>query len=732
MMTPFTRTAVALAVAATTQAGWSQQAPTPERAERELPAVNIQGGQERDSLQLDSKSSSASRLGLTLRETPASVEILSQDLIQERGARTLSEALRSTAGMAGGGPPSAPTTLSLRGFTNVLYLYDGVRMSGAGVTNRVEDTWNYERIEVLKGPASVLQGDSAIGGIVNFQAKRPDRNNPGREALLSYGSYGSTRAAVGLGGAVGETGAYRLDYSRNETRVGTIARNSEKLEHLTTGLSFDVARATRLDLSFDYSRDEGHAYWGTPLIPGNLATQPTSVVSTPDGRVIDRRIARNNYNILDDQNQSEAYWLRARLTSRVTPEWTLRNEFTANKVERLWRNSESAVFTAPASITRDQTLIAHDQRYLANRLDASYEGRLAGMAHKFVVGAEISKTDFDSTRRFSNGLATTSAALRVPLFDPAVGTFNEDPALMAGGGNRTNFTSDVRSTSVFAEDSLKLTRSWTLVGGLRHDRLEVDRSVTDLNLGSFSAFGTQYTANSARLGTVYDLSAQSSVYAQYTNATVPVGTLFLLSAGNAPFPQSRGRQFEVGFKQSVADVEWTAAAYHIELDNVLSRDPNNANVTINNGSQSSRGVELSAAWRATKQLTLSGNVAALQARFDSLIEAGGVSRVGNTPPNVPERIVNLFANYRFKEVPVDLLLSVNHTGKMYTDNANQIRINGYTTADIAASYRIKPALLTFRIRNLTDKLYANYAGRATSQVLLAPQRTFELSAKFDF
>ncbi len=109
-----------------------------------------------------------------------------------------------------------------------------------------------------------------------------------------------------------------------------------------------------------------------------------------------------------------------------------------------------------------------------------------------------------------------------------------------------------------------------------------------------------------------------------------------------------------------------------------------------------------------------------------------MSRVGNTPPNVPERIVNLFANYRFKEVPVDLLLSVNHTGKMYTDNANQIRINGYTTADIAASYRIKPALLTFRIRNLTDKLYANYAGRATSQVLLAPQRTFELSAKVDF
>ncbi|MFN9471525.1 TonB-dependent receptor [Acidovorax sp.] len=725
-MTSFKRSAVALAATAAMQGALAQA------VEAELPAINIQAGQDRDSLQLDNKSSSASRLGITLRETPASVEILSQDLMQERGARTLSEALRSTAGMAGGGPPSSPTTLSLRGFTNVLYLYDGVRMSGAGVTNRVEDTWNYERIEVLKGPASVLQGDSAIGGIVNFQTKRPDRNNPGREALLSYGSYGSTRAAVGLGGAVGETGAYRIDYSRNDTRVGTIARNSEKLEHLTTGLSFDLARATRLDLSFDYSRDEGHAYWGTPLIPGSLSTRPTSVVSTPDGRVIDRRIAQNNYNILDDRNQSEAYWLRARITSRVTPEWTLRNEFTANKVDRLWRNSESAVFSAPGSITRDQTQIAHDQRYLANRLDASHEGRIGALANKLVIGGEFSKTDFDNTRRFSNGSATTNASLRVPLFDPAVGTYNDDPALMAGGGNRTNFTSDVHSTSVFAEDALKLTKAWTLVGGLRHDRVDVDRSVTDLNLGSFSAFGTKYTANSVRLGTVYDLSSESSVYAQYTNATIPVGSLFLLSAGNAAFPQSRGKQFEAGFKQSAGEVEWTAAAYHISLDNVLSRDANNANLTVNNGSQSSRGVELSAAWRATKQLTLSGNVAALDARFDSLVEAGGVSRVGNTPPNVPERVANLFANYRFRDLPLDLFLSVNHTGPMYTDNANQIRINGHTTADIAASYRIKPALLTLRVRNLTDKLYASYAGRATSQVLLAPGRTFELSAKFDF
>jgi iron complex outermembrane receptor protein len=69
---------------------------------------------------------------------------------------------------------------------------------------------------------------------------------------------------------------------------------------------------------------------------------------------------------------------------------------------------------------------------------------------------------------------------------------------------------------------------------------------------------------------------------------------------------------------------------------------------------------------------------------------------------------------------------------MYTDTANTIQINGYTTAEAWISYRLKPALLTFRVRNLTDKLYASYTGRSTSQVLLAPGRTFEVAAKFDF
>lgn len=727
-MTPFIRTAMAVAAAAVFQPSYAQQ------ANAELGTVTIEGSRDANSLHLEESSGTASRLGLSVRETPASVEILSQDAMQQRGARTFSEALRGMAGLSGGGPPSSPTTLSTRGFTSIMYLYDGVRSSGAGVVNRVQDTWNYDRIEVLKGPASVLDGEGAIGGVVNFVTKRPDRDNPHKEALLSYGSYGSTRAAFGFGGALGDASAYRLDYSRNDTRVGTIARNGERIDHFTSGLMVDFGGSVKLDLAFDYLRDNNQAYWGTPLVPRSFATQPTGVASTPDGRVIDRRMTGINYNVLDDDNSSETYWLRARLTGQLDGGWSWRNEFSANKAKRMFRNSEFAAFEQPGNIGRDQTMISHDQDFWLNRFDATHKGTLGGMDNRFVVGGEYSETRFGSQRRFSNSSASTANALRVSVFNPYVGLFNDDPALSVGGGNRTNTTAKVKVTSVFMEDALKPMRNLTLVGGLRHDRTEVERGILDLNLATLNRFGTSYRSTSGRLGAVYDITPQSSIYAQYTNATLPVNSLFLLSASNAAFPMSRGKQAEVGFKQSIpeANLEWTAAVYKIELSNVLSRDPNNVANTVNNGRQSSRGIELSTVWRPTREWTLAGNLAALDARFDTLVEAGGVSRVGKTPPNVPERVANLFATYRPDGSKFEYFVSLNRTGHMFTDNANLIRINGYTTMDAAVSYRLEKALLTFRVRNLTDKLYATWAGRATSQVLLAPRRTFELSAKFDF
>ena len=166
---------------------------------------------------------------------------------------------------------------------------------------------------------------------------------------------------------------------------------------------------------------------------------------------------------------------------------------------------------------------------------------------------------------------------------------------------------------------------------------------------------------------------------------------------------------------------------------MLSRDPANPAVTINNGRISSRGVELAAGWRATRELSLSGNVAVLDAQFDTLVEAGGVSRVGNLPPNVPKKVSRVWADYRFNGLPLAVGAGLSSTASSYTNNANTVRINGYTLGDVYASWNLKPALLTLRVRNVADKLYATWGGAsANNQVILGAPRTVELSAKIDF
>lgn len=700
-----------------------------------LASVVVRAGSERG-LRLDAPAAVGSRLGLSLRETPASVEIIGQDLIQQRGARTLEEAMRGAVGISVGGGATSPGLASTRGFSGgfLTYLFDGVRISTPTMSSRPQDSWNYERIEVLKGPASVLYGEGGIGGAVNFVSKQPDRNNPGSEALLSYGSFNTSRAAIGSGGALGENAAYRFDFSHQQSD-GHVDRGGQKLDHLTTGVAFAPAPRVKVDLSLDYLRDDVQAYNGTPLVSGSFAGgNATSVVSTSDGRVIDRRMVNRNYNVADGRMDADSLTARARLNWRLSDAWKLRNEFSYYNADRRWRNAEQAVFNKSSSmIERDQADVSHDHQVWGDRIDLTHEGKVAGMGNRLVAGLEYTRTDFATQRRFSNGLL----AAPVDPLNPAAGWYNNNPALTLGGGNRTDLTARIPVTSLFVEDALKLTERFTLVAGLRQDRIRLERTSADLNTGANTAFTKDYNANSTRLGAVYELSKASTLYAQVADAAAPVGTsnLLLLSAANANFPLTRGRQLEAGIKQTLqeAGLDWSAAVYQIEQSNVLSRDAANPALTVNNGQVSSHGIELSAAWRATRQFSLSGNLALLKAQFDTLVEAGAVSRVGNVPTNVPERSANLWADYRFADLPLSAGVGLSHVGAMYTNTANTVRINGYTLADAYLAYRLPKALITLRGRNLGDKLYATWSGAsAANQVTLGAPRSVDLTVKFDF
>lgn len=145
------------------------------------------------SLNLDAPSQVGSRLDVPIKDLPASVEIINQATIQKQGNRTILEAIERATGMSNiTTPGDGAAAFSSRGFTGnnaVMQLYNGTRFYvGAGTFTLPLDTWHLERVEVLRGPASVLYGEGAIGGAINLVSKRPSKEAPAYDALTSYGS----------------------------------------------------------------------------------------------------------------------------------------------------------------------------------------------------------------------------------------------------------------------------------------------------------------------------------------------------------------------------------------------------------------------------------------------------------------------------------------------------------------------------------------------------------------
>ncbi|KAG1317252.1 hypothetical protein G6F62_012999 [Rhizopus arrhizus] len=159
-----------------------------------------------------------------------------------------------------------------------------------------------------------------------------------------------------------------------------------------------------------------------------------------------------------------------------------------------------------------------------------------------------------------------------------------------------------------------------------------------------------YSSTGWRAGTVFALRPTLNLYAQYSQAADPVSGLLMISPANGAFDLAKGRQFEVGMKQAFDGGEWTLAAYRIRKTGLLSRDPLQPDRRVQIGAQTSRGIEASLNWNFAPQWSLDANATVLKAEFEDFLETAGtppvlVSRDGNVPPNVAERLANVWLSW---------------------------------------------------------------------------------------
>ncbi len=672
--------------------------------------------------QLEAEADIAGRLGLSIRETPATVEVVTQRDFQLQGARTAIEAMNSAPGVASGNLPGSIGSVSMRGFHRAVnYLYDGVRMANSDVGLRNWDSWAFERIEVIKGPASVTSGEGALAGAINFVPRRPKLGGLSGEMLASYGSFETARLAGDINVPIGRTVAARANASWSRSS-GWIEDTDSRTFAASGSLLVEPSDRLSLTFSADYFEDDfSTAYFGTPVISRAVARDPSSVVSGSAGLVLDKAMRRVNFDVTDGNVSSQSLWLRARAEYQLSSSVTLFSDTSWYSSDRIWQDADEYTFNAGTGlIDRSTSLITHNHQFWNQRVHLAFDGKIGGLHNRFAAGFEIGGTDFFTRRRFGS-------APSVDPFDPVRGTFPADTP--ANFSTRQDVRAEVQQLAFFAENALNLTPDWLLVGGIRLDEIRFDRRVVTVNSGAAQTYGQDYDPLTWRAGTVYSISPDTQLYGQYTRAVTPVSAFLFMSAANASYRLTTGESWEGGIKASLARsrVQLTASLFDIRQDNILTRDPANPAVVFQGGSLRSTGGELSLDWAATNALRITASGTLLDAELANLIEAGGADRSGNRPPNVPERLADLVVTWSPEALPVTLTGIARHNGDFYTANDNSVKVSGFTTFDAAVSWNAPFGTFTLRGRNLTDQFYADWSGYASGLVFIGAPRSVELS-----
>lgn len=677
----------------------------PIGTELELITVTSERSREGAQIPLDEPVASGSRLDLTVRETPASVQIIDRDTLRSRGLTTTQQALDSAVGVLGG-QCFGLTCYSTRGFSGTLslpFLYNGLRYPGLAMSPR--GTFNYDRIEVIRGPASVLNGFGSIGGAVNFVTKAADGVEE-TELLSSFDSWNQRVVGVGVGGSATEQLAYRMDLSYAggpHGSSGFVDRTAYEYYHASGELRLAATDSFTATLAGEFIKDQGEWYFGTPTRNGRI------VGGTED----------ENYNVADDRVAKEMRWVRLKLEQRLDDATTLSNETYSNNEKRYWHNAEVYdIDPLLPIVTRSDFLdISHDQELLGNVTQLRLEQPLFGLANRLVIGHDISR---NLHQRDNN--SPFEGEDRVDLFNPVPGRFASPSPFLPNRKTR------LVQQALFIEDYLNLTDTLKLSLAARRDWIDLDSN----NLRNGNSFDQQWNGNSYRAGLVYDLTPGITLYGQWSKALETPSQIVTLTEAQRNFDLGQGRQWEVGVK---ADLPWslgevTLAWFDIVRTDILTRDPLDSTLTVQIGEQSSDGVELAVALRPHPQWAVDASLSLLDARFDEFNErvaGGSVSRAGNLPPDVAEKLGDLWVTF-YPDANWRLAANLEYVGPRAANNANSITMDSYTTLGASISRSAFGGELTLRGRNLTDEVYANRSyGNSGSQFLLGEPRAVELS-----
>ncbi|AUQ24632.1 TonB-dependent siderophore receptor [Dickeya zeae] len=649
-----------------------------------------------------------------LLDIPQAVNVVPQQVLEDQAVRNLDDALYNVSGITQantlGGTQDAVMKRGFGDNRDGSILRDGVRsIQARNVTPTTE------RVEVLKGPASMLYGWGDPGGMINIISKKP-------ELVQKTHIEGWNSSFNGGGGQFDITGplstsglAYRLIVDHDETDYW---RNFGRNRQTTVAPSLMwYGENTTVLVAYE------HMEYLTPFDRGTVIDSRTGKpVATPRERRFDEtyNATRGDQDTLTFQMENT---LNERWKSKLNYAYS-RNTYNDNQARAMSLNPTTGFLTRRADATQD----AHSQ---SQNVQLTLNGDIdwGSINHQLLFGF-----DHEADRTHRGNMIRGKNNSSFNIYNPVYGLFPASNSVIAAESDQKE---DVDSTGVFMQDAIRLDEHWMLLGGVRYDRF-------DVMSGKGRPFVTNTDRSDSRLvpraGVVYNLTSYASLYTSYSESFKPNSAVN--KAIGATMEPEVGRSYEIGAKLDLPNrITANLALFDIQKRNVMVDELQTINgisetVTRTAGKVRSQGVEVDVAGKLTDSLSLIGAYAFTDARVTS-----DPTNQGNEMANVARHTASLFLTNDFGNLGLhagdDLRAGVGarYVGRRPGDAANSFFLDDYTVADAFIAYSVPlngyKVKWQLNIKNLFDKTY--YPSSGSSQyVAIGDPREVVLRASVDF
>lgn len=659
-----------------------------------------------------------------LRDIPQSITVVTEKLINDRNLDTVKDVLRSTAGVTFQAAEGGEEDIRLRGFslaaTGDIFL-DGMR--DPAFYDR--DTFNNDRIELLRGSASMLFGRGSTGGAVNQVSKVP-RYIDAHEISTTVGNHAYRRFTGDFNLRTGEESALRINAMKTDANNNGAGSSIDK-RGLALAWRGGIGTADEIQaMLYDLQNNNG-IHYGLPWIRPNASD--TSAANT-----IIRGLPPTAYfGLASDGNDGRARTLTLSHLHRFSADTQLRTQVRKGLFNRDQRASAirfagtTGAVTNPAPVdlthfgpstvfTRGTNLKIQDFNGVYAQSDFSSKFKALGIGHEVQAGVDFSR---ETKAVFAARSAAQGGVTLVK--PPATAGTPDDGASVDEGSRVLRRSSDfvARTWGVYAQDLLQVAEHWKLLGGLRHDRMH----------GNFNTFAIPNNApgpvtttalrqvvsvTSGRAGVLFQPNALDSYHFSWGNSFNTSADTFSLNARSANTPPEKSENFELGAKLDSADRRFTTrlALFHSTKTNERNTDTDTAATRLLlSGRRHTAGAEIDLSGRLTPRWEIFGSYAWMPiANVDKAASTATTvgNRVGDRPGLTPRHSgtvwntyqltpqwrVGAGVNFRSRQAPADV-------------TAPAWQAPGFVTADVLVEYIINTQFtLKANVSNITNKLYA--------------------------